>query len=272
MNPDIGFVEEIAREAGEVLLTHWGRLDAVEKKGARDLVTAADRESEAHVVARIRERFKDDAILAEEEHSTESAAPRLWIVDPLDGTTNFVHRIPHVAVSIAWCEEGQVTVGCVHNPVLDACYTALRGGGARLNGRPINASDTSQLSEALLATGFHYRREFQPDSNLQHFVDFGTQVRGLRRLGSAACDLCYVAEGRFDGFWELWLAPWDVAAGGLIAAEAGCKVTGFEGGDDWLFGRRIVAANPTLAPVIREVLASADPDRLPGPRWDGPGE
>lgn len=269
MNPDVAFIEEMAREAGALLLNHWGRLDSVEKKGARDLVTIADRESEAHVVARIRERFPDDAILAEEGHNTQGAAPRLWIVDPLDGTTNFVHRIPHVGVSIAWCADGEVTIACVHNPVLDACYTATRGAGAMLNGRPIRASGTSELSEALLATGFHYQREFHPDSNLQHFVDFGVQVRGLRRLGAASCDLCYVADGCLDGFWELWLAPWDVAAGGLIAEEAGCVVTDFDGGGDWLFGGRIVAANPALGPKIRDVLASADPDRLPGPCWGG---
>ena len=269
MNPDVAFLSEVAREAGEILLKHWGRLESVEKKGARDLVTVADRESEAHIVARIRDRFPGDAILAEEGHSEQRATSRLWIVDPLDGTTNFVHRIPHVGVSIAWCAGGEVTVACVHNPLLDECYTATRGEGAMLNGRAIEASGTSELSEALLATGFHYQREFQPDSNLQHFVDFGVKVRGLRRLGAASCDLCYVADGRFDGFWELWLAPWDVAAGGLIAEEAGCVVTDFDGGDGWLFGRRIVAANATLGPKIREVLAAAESARLPGPHWDG---
>lgn len=268
-NPDVGFVEEVARAAGEILLKHHGALERIEKKGARDLVTAADEESEALVIERIRDRFPDDAILAEETMNTEARAPRQWIIDPLDGTTNFVHRIPHVAVSIAWCEDGVPTVACVHNPILDTCYTASAGDGAFLNGTRVTASDTAELSESLLATGFHYHRESQPDSNLQHFVDFGYRVRGLRRLGSAACDLCYVAEGRFDGYWELWLSPWDVAAGALIAREAGCVITDFDGGDDWLFGRRIVAANPVLAERIREVIASADPDRLPGPQWKG---
>jgi myo-inositol-1(or 4)-monophosphatase len=159
--------------------------------------------------------------------------------------------------------------GCVHNPILDECYTAARGGGAFLNGQPIRCGDTAELSESLLATGFHYRLESQPDSNLQHFVDLATRVRGIRRLGAAACDLCYVADGRFDGLWEPWLEAWDVAAGSLIAREAGCAVTDFDGGDDWLFGRRIVAANPRLAPQIRDALAATDADRLPGPAWDG---
>ena len=269
--PDIGFVEEIARAAGAVLLKHFGALERVEKKGARDLVTAADREAEELIIARIRERFPDDGILAEETANDETRAPRMWIIDPLDGTTNFVHRIPHVAVSIAWCLDGVPVVACVHNPVLDHCYTAVRGGGAFLNGAPISATETAELSEAVLATGFHYHRESQPDSNLQHFVDFGYQVRGLRRLGSAACDLCYVADGRFDGYWELWLSPWDVAAGGLIAREAGCVVCDFDGNDDWLFGRRIVAANRRLAERIRAVIREADPALLPGPQWKGEG-
>jgi len=268
--PDVRFIEEVARAAGELLRGHWGRLEAVEKKGARDLVTVADRESEALIVSRVRDRYPDHAVLAEEEFSEAPSTWPCWVIDPLDGTTNFVHRVPHVAVSIAWCDEQGVAVGCVYNPILDECYTATRGGGARLDGEPIGCSATGELSEALLATGFHYRLEFHPDSNLQHFVDLATRVRGIRRLGAAACDLCYVADGRFDGFWEPWLEPWDVAAGGLVAREAGCVVTDFDGGDQWLFGRRIVAANPALAPRIREVLAAADPASLPGPAWEPP--
>lgn len=251
------FTERTAREAAAVLMRHYGRLARVDKKGQRDLVTAADREAEDLVVARIRAAFPGDAICAEETLSDQGAAPRLWILDPLDGTTNFVHRIPHFGPSLAFYERGRGVAACVYNPVLDECYTAVAGGGARLNGRPVRCADATELSEALLTTGFPYRIDALPDNNLRQFSAFATKVRGLRRLGSAALDLCYAAEGRYDGFWELHLSPWDVAAGALIAQEAGCVVTDCEGGEDWLFGRRIVAANPVLHRRMLDVLRGA---------------
>ena len=240
------FLEEVAVEAGAVVSRWYGRIEEVGRKGVRDLVTVADREAEAHVIARIREAFPGDAILAEETLSTQGMADRLWVLDPLDGTTNFVHRIPHVAVSLAFWEGGRPTAACVFNPILGERFTATAGGGARLNDKPLRVSATSELREALLATGFHYRMEQTDDDNLQHFVDLAKKVRGLRRLGSAALDLCYVADGRYDGFWELHLSPWDVAAGGLIVREAGGVVTDFRGGDDWLMGKSIIAATPSI--------------------------
>ncbi len=255
---DVGkFIETVSREAGAILMRHHGRLTQVDKKGRRDLVTVADRESEAHVIARIRDAFPGDAILAEETLSGQKMAPRLWVLDPLDGTTNFVHRIPHFAVSFAFWENGRPIAACVYNPKLEECYTSVVGGGAFLNGAPIRCNTQPELGEALLTTGFHYRLEQLPDNNLQHFVDLALRARGVRRLGSAALDLCYTADGRYDGFWELHLSPWDVAAGGLIAMEAGCRVTDFEGGNDWLFGGRVLAANPTLHDRIREILATS---------------
>jgi len=271
VNPDAKFIEDVARSAGEILMGHHGRLESVEKKGARDLVTVADREAEAHIIARLRDQFPDDAIMAEETLATptKDLAPRQWIVDPLDGTTNFVCRIPHFAVSIGFYEHGRPAAACVFNPRLDECFTAEAGNGAWKNGAPIQCRSEEKLSECVLATGFAYGREKNPDSNLQHFTDFSYKVRGLRRLGAASLDICYVAEGLFDGFWELHLSPWDVAAGALVALEAGCVVTEFKGGDDWLLGGEIVVANPKLAPRIREVIAGADSDRLPGPRFKG---
>ena len=271
MRPNARDLERIAREAGDVLMRHLGALERVEKKGARDLVTAADRESEDLVVRLIRESWPQDAILAEESLSTVREADRTWIVDPLDGTTNYVYGIPHFAVSIAYLEDGRPEVACVFNPALGECFTAERGQGASLDGASLRCRQEAELSEALLVTGFAYRREELQDSNIQHFVDFAYRARGLRRLGSAACDLCYVARGWYDGFWELNLAPWDVAAGGLVAREAGAAVTDFGGGENWLHGGQIVAANPRLAGRIREVLAAADPDRLAGPRYRPPG-
>jgi myo-inositol-1(or 4)-monophosphatase len=248
------FVESVSREAGALLMTHFGKLTRVDKKGKRDLVTAADRGAEALVLARIREAFPDDAILSEESLPEQKMAPRLWILDPLDGTTNFVHRLPHFAVSLAFYEGGVPLAGCVFNPLLGECYTAARGTGALLNGVRISCSTQTVLSECLLTTGFHYKLEQLQDNNLQHFIDVALQVRGVRRLGSAALDLCYTADGRYDGFWELHLSAWDVGAGALIAQEAGCIVSDFGGGGDWLFGGRVLAANPTLHAQIAEVL------------------
>ncbi len=248
------FVEDVSREAGAIHLQYFGKLERVDKKGRRDLVTVADREAEAHVIRRIREAFPGDAILAEETLSGQKMAPRLWVLDPLDGTTNFVHRIPHFAASLGFWEGGAPVVGCVYNPLLEECYLASAGGGARLNGVTIRCNNQELLSEALLTTGFHYRLETLPDNNLQHFIDLAMRARGVRRLGSAALDLCYTADGRYDGFWELHLSPWDVAAGGLIAIESGCRVTDFEGGGDWLFGGSVLAANAVLHERIREVL------------------
>jgi myo-inositol-1(or 4)-monophosphatase len=250
------FIENVSREAGAVLMTHYGKLTRVDKKGKRDLVTAADREAESSVLARIRAAFPDDAILSEESLPTQKMAPRLWILDPLDGTTNFVHRLPHFAVSLAFYEDGVPLAGCVFNPLLGECYTASRGGGAFLNGAPIVCSKQTALSECLLTTGFHYKLEQLQDNNLQHFVDVALQVRGVRRLGSAALDLCYTADGRYDGFWELHLSAWDVAAGVLIAQEAGCVVSDFAGGGDWLFGGRVIAANPNLHGQIAAIVTT----------------
>jgi myo-inositol-1(or 4)-monophosphatase len=249
-----GFVEEVAREAGAVLMTHYGKLTRIDKKGRRDLVTAADHAAEAAVIARIRAAFPGDAILSEESLPDQKMAPRLWILDPLDGTTNFVHRLPHFAVSLAFYEGGHPCAACVYNPLVSECYTARREGGAFLNGSRIACSLQAELSDSLLTTGFHYRLEQLQDNNIQHFIDLAYQVRAVRRLGSAALDLCYTAEGRYDGFWELHLSAWDVAAGVLIAQEAGCRVTDFGGGEDWLFGGRVLAANPVLHKKILEVL------------------
>jgi myo-inositol-1(or 4)-monophosphatase len=215
------------------------------------------------VLARLRQAFPNDAILSEESLPDQKMAPRLWILDPLDGTTNFVHKLPHFAVSLAFYEGGAPVAGCVYNPLLAECYVAARGGGAFLNGARLSCSTQTELSECLLTTGFHYRLEQVNDNNLQHFIDLALQVRGVRRLGSAALDLCYTAEGRYDGFWELHLSAWDVAAGVLIAEEAGCRVSDFQGGDDWLFGGRLLAANPELHGKVLGVL---NRQRQPGSR------
>lgn len=243
---------EIADGAGTILMSHLGKLQAddIDFKGRRDLLTVADRSSEEYILAEINRRYPGHVVLAEETASEATAARRdaewLWVVDPLDGTTNFVHQIPMFAVSIGVVYRGSPYAGIVHAPRLAETFTAVRGQGARLNGAPMGVSTTDDLEDALLATGFAYRVEKLARNNLDHFQHLIRVARAVRRCGSAALDLAYVACGRFDGFWELHLSPWDVAAGAALIREAGGLVTDFDGGEDWLFGRSIVAANAAL--------------------------
>ena len=252
--------EEAARQAGDILLEHFGRLTAEQvgtKSAERDLVTAADVASERCLVERLRAAFPDHAIEAEEEvHDAldsdgERARPR-WFLDPLDGTVNFVHRIPAFAVSMGLFVGNQPSVAVVHAPALGETFVAQRGAGARCNGRPMQVSKTNRLAEAVLATGFPYRRGELEHSNLENFGRFFYDVRGLRRLGSAALDLAWVADGRLDGFWELHLSPHDVAAGALLVREAGGRVSDADGGENWLRGGHLVAAGAGLFESIRE--------------------
>lgn len=249
---------DAAREAGAILLEHLGRLDPAaigSKSAARDLVTQADVAAERAIVARLRAAFPDDAIEAEEEvHDAADARPR-WFLDPLDGTVNFVHRLPVFAVSIARWMDGEPEVGVVHLPRIGETFHAVRGGGAFLDGEPIRVSSTATLGEAVLATGFPYRRNELLHNNLANFNRFFLDVRGMRRMGSAAVDLAYVAAGRLDGFWELHLAPHDVAAGALLVREAGGIVRDADGGEDWLRGGHVVAAGPALFEAIRARIA-----------------
>ncbi len=250
----LGVARRAALAAGDILMTHLGRLEAGSvrsKSAARDLVTAADLASEREIVRRLREAFPDHAIEAEEEvHDAADERPR-WFVDPLDGTVNFVHRLPAFGVSIALYRAGVPEVAVVHLPRLGETFTAIRGLGARLDGNRIHVSETDRLGDAVLATGFPYRRHELANPNLENFERFFFEVRGLRRMGSAAMDLAYVAAGRLDGFWELHLSPHDVAAGALLVREAGGVVSDADGGEDWLRGGHIVAAGQGLAEQIR---------------------
>lgn len=255
--------ESAARAAGELLLEHFAHLDRASirsKSAARDLVTAADVASERVIVARLRAAFPSHSIEAEEEvhDGRRTDGGRLvWFVDPLDGTVNFVHGVPVFAVSLGLVRVGASgeapvpEVAVVHVPRLSETFTATRGGGAHLDGVPLCVSPTRSLSEAILATGFPYRRNELPNNNLENFNRFFLDVRGLRRMGSAAVDLAYVAAGRFDGFWELHLSPHDVAAGALLVREAGGIVRDADGGDAWLTGGHIVASGPNLFEAIR---------------------
>jgi myo-inositol-1(or 4)-monophosphatase len=250
----------IAKEAGALLLERYGRLTRgeIRRKGAnpRDLVTAADQDSERLVVERLAEAFPDHGVIAEEGASRASADDRpTWIVDPLDGTTNYVQGIPLFCVSLGLVERGAPVLGVIHAPALRQTFWGAPGQGAWEDDRPVSVSATPVLSESVLATGFAYERDALPDHNFDNLVQIGMKARGIRRLGSAALDLAYVASGRLDGFWEIHLQPWDVAAGAALVLAAGGRVTDFRGGPDYLFGRHLVATNGLLHETLRTALA-----------------
>lgn len=250
--------ESFAREAGAILRSGYGTVHAPEKKGRIDLVTEFDKRSEALLLERIRTRFPDHAILAEESgaHAGAQDARVRWICDPLDGTTNFAHNYPFFCVSVGVEVEGAMAAGAVYDPVRDEMFSAARGHGATRNGEPIHISPIERLEDALLVTGFPYDvREF-PERHLPLFQDFLLRAQGVRRDGSAALNLCYVAMGRFDGMWEGNLSAWDIAAGSLIVQEAGGVITGYAGEPLRLDGRRIATANPALHARLLEVIAA----------------
>jgi len=251
---------ELVRAAGAILREGYGRAHAPERKGRIDLVTEYDRRSERRVLERLRERFPDHAILAEESGAHAGSAPGSpadvrWIVDPLDGTTNFAHNYPFFCVSVAAEVGGRLAAGAVYDPVRDELFAAAAGCGATLDGRPIRVSDVARVEDALLVTGFPYDVREHPERSLPAFAAFLVRAQAIRRDGSAALNLCYLACGRFDGFWESSLSPWDVAAGALLVREAGGLVTAYDGGEFRIDGRQILASNGRIHEEMRDVLA-----------------
>lgn len=249
----------IARNAGGILRQGWGHAGQVEYKGEVDLVTEYDRRSEAYILSELAASFPEHHIFSEEAGDIGPAGSDFtWSIDPLDGTTNFAHGFPPFAVSIALLYRSTGVVGVVYNPTLDECFSAAEDLGAFLNGVRIQVSPIEKLDQALLATGFAYNRRTAADNNVTNFSRFIRRCQGIRRAGSAAMDLVYVACGRLDGFWEMGLHPWDVAAGTLIVRQAGGQVTDFNGGDDdHPSGRRIVASNGRIHQEMLDVLNSA---------------
>jgi myo-inositol-1(or 4)-monophosphatase len=247
---------EIVRAAGAILRQGWGRAGRIDFKGEVDLVTEYDRRAEALIVAALLERFPTHHIYAEEQGDAGPGdSPFTWLIDPLDGTTNFAHGFPVFAVSVGLMHRGERLVGVVYDPTRDELYTAGLEMGARLNGAPIRVSEIAVLDRALLATGFAYDRRTAVDNNVGNLARFIRHCQGLRRAGAAALDLAYVACGRLDGYWEMGLNPWDVAAGTLIVQEAGGRVTDFDGLDaEHPSGKRIVASNGRIHSEMLDVL------------------
>jgi myo-inositol-1(or 4)-monophosphatase len=239
---------DAARAAGQLLYTELHRPRRVAYKGTpTNLVTEMDARAEELVVGRLLAAFPDDAILAEERGAQAGRSGRRWIIDPLDGTTNYAHGVPVFAVSIE--------LGVVYDPSRDELYVADRGHGATVNGEPLAVSSTAALGESLLSTGFPYNIRETRETNLREYAAFAVRARGVRRMGSAVLDLAWVAAGRFDGFWELALGPWDIAASSLFIEEAGGRVTNLTGGPVDLDAPRMVASNGRIHDAVLAVLA-----------------
>lgn len=247
-----------ASAAGKIITDNWHRPKQIDYKGAIDLVTSIDRASERIIVEILQSNFPDHSILAEEETDRRgSQSAYLWVVDPLDGTTNFAHSYPQFCISIALQHQREVVVGLVYDPIRDECFRALQGQGATLNDHPITTSAIGELDKALLATGFPYDQRSNPDFYLSFFKAFMTRSQGIRRNGAAALDLCYVACGRLDGFWELKLKPWDTAAGALIVKEAGGKLSDFSGNEFTIGGDQTLASNGLIHEEMVRIAGAA---------------
>ncbi len=258
MNPK-ELAVDTAIKVGRMLKKRLGDPGRVEWKGTVDIVTEMDRRSEELIVEAITGAWPGHSILTEEGTNIagtpgDDGSANKWIIDPIDGTTNYAHGFPVFCISIALEVSGTVTLGVVHNPMLDETFVAEKGSGAYLNGVRIRVSEVASLEKGLLATGFPYDIRTTADNNIDHFKRFSVSAQAIRRAGSAALDLSYVAAGRLDGFWELKLRPWDVAAASLILVEAGGKITDFSGGGFSIYSSECLASNGHLHPPMIEIL------------------
>jgi myo-inositol-1(or 4)-monophosphatase len=254
--PERRLAIEAARAAGELLRSELTGARRIAFKGApTNLVTEMDARAEALILGRLRAAFPDDAILAEETGSTAGRSGRRWIVDPLDGTTNYAHGLPLFAVSIALEVAGRIELGVIYDPVHEELYVAERGAGAFVNDRRLAVSQASTLDESLLATGFPYNIRETADNNLAEYAAFSVRAQGARRLGSAVLYLAWVAAGRFDGYWELRTGPWDVAAGSLLVEEAGGRITAIDGAPIDVDKPSVLATNRLIHDEMLKVLA-----------------
>jgi myo-inositol-1(or 4)-monophosphatase len=261
-------MQTMAREAGSLLMKYFRQRVKIEYKGDVDLVTVADRESEALILAQIRKQFPTHDVMGEEGTRIETGSDYKWYIDPLDGTTNFAHGYPVFCISLAVEYLGKRIAGVIYDPTRDEMFVAEIGGGARLNDEPIHVSSTPNLGESLIATGFPSQKRHK-NPNIYFYHQLTLRTHGVRRAGSAALDLCNVASGRFDGFWEFNLNPWDTAAGVLVVEEAGGRVTDFTGGPFQIASRETVATNGLIHDALLhefdEIFAGRGLAPLPSP-------
>lgn len=247
-----------AYEAGEIQLSYLGKAKEISYKSClSDLVTAADQQSEEKIISIIKANYPDHCILGEETGThCDTNSEYLWVIDPLDGTTNFAHNFPHFAVSIGLVKKDKLIMGIVYDPAKNELFWASEGNGAYLNSKEIKVSEVNKLEKALLATGFAQMKKEALEDNLDHFRNFMLKSQAVRRPGAAALDICYVACGRLDGFWELKLNPWDVAAGACIAKEAGARITNFYSDDFDIYTKHILVSNNLLHHQMKEIIES----------------
>ena len=264
-HPTRSYLQTLAREAGAILRDGFiqrpgfGRSLHIDYKGVIDPVTEFDHRSEEFLIREIQSRFPDHQIISEESGVSNGKTVNQWCIDPLDGTVNYAHSVPIFCVSMAYLEKGKPLIGVIYNPMQDECFSAECGAGAWLNDEPIHCSTTQDLNRSLLVTGFPYDIRTTLTKNLDEYARFAVRSQGVRRLGSAALDLSYIAAGRLDGYWELILNLWDMAAGALIASEAGALVTQADGREDvFQPPYSILAANPALHQQMLAVLRSGD--------------
>jgi len=255
MTPTLFELKSWALQAGTILRAGLGQEHSIHHKGKVNLVTEMDRRSEDYLLKEIRGHYPEHRIIAEESGLLAGRDSNCWYIDPLDGTTNYAHGLPLFCVSIAYAENGELKLGAIYDPMQDELFCAEQGAGAWLNDEPLHVSNTSELIKCLLVTGFPYDLVDTPRNNLENFTRLTRLSQGVRRLGSAALDLCYVASGRLDGYWEMTLGPWDLAAGVLMVREAGGMVTSLEGDAQILQPPySIVAGNTNIHAQLMKLL------------------
>lgn len=258
MHPMLNTAVKAARKAGSIITRASRDIDVVRvgQKGRGDFVTEVDHAAEAAIIEILHKAYPDHAILAEESGAS-GESEYTWIIDPLDGTTNFIHGFPQFAVSIALQHRGQITQAVIHDPSRNEIFTATRGGGAYLDERRIRVSKRDQMRDALIGTGFPFREMSHLDQYCEMFKAVAQETAGIRRPGAAALDLAYVAAGRIDGFWEMGLAPWDMAAGSLLILEAGGLITDFAGEPGYLESGKVIAGNPKVFGQLLKLIQGA---------------
>lgn len=259
MHPMLNVAIQAARNAGRIIVRFVDRLDTIDvnEKSRNEFVTQVDHLAEQEIIQTIHKMYPNHAILAEESGHTEGNEDFVWIIDPLDGTTNFIHGFPQFAVSIALRQRGKLEVAVIYDPLRQELYTATRGQGAQLNSRKIRVSQCRKFASALIGTGFPYKKNHHFKSYIDTFEAIFPETAGVRRAGSAALDLAYVAAGRLDGFWEISLKEWDMAAGVLLVKEAGGLVGDFHGEEHFMDSGNLVAANPRVYKILLEKIQAS---------------